>query len=133
MTIIVLEKVPVALRGELTRWLLEIASGIFVGTISALVRDLLWEKVTSKSKKGRCIQVFRTNNEQGFALRMHGDSKRSLLDCEGLTLVAVKNAAWENWLEEQRARDERLLRYAKGVSDAATGTLTTEPTIIELE
>ena len=42
MTVIVLEKVPVALRGELTRWLLEIASGVFVGTISGLVRDLLW-------------------------------------------------------------------------------------------
>ena len=133
MTVIVLEKVPVALRGELTRWLIEIASGVFVGTVSALVRDLLWEKVTTKSKSGRCIQVYRTNNEQGFALRMHGDSKRSLLDCEGLTLVAVKNAAWEHWIEEKKARDEKMLRYAMGVSDAATGTLTTEPTIIELK
>jgi CRISPR-associated protein Cas2 len=133
MTVIVLEKVPVGLRGELTRWLLEVASGVFVGTVSALVRDLLWKKVTEKSKKGRCIQVYRTNNEQGFQIRMHGDSKRSLLEIEGLTLVAVKNAAWEHYMEDQKDREERLLKRMMGVAENTQSSLTTEAKIIELE
>ncbi|MCD6345555.1 MAG: type I-E CRISPR-associated endoribonuclease Cas2, partial [Anaerolineae bacterium] len=44
MVVMILEKVPVGVRGELTRWLLEIKTGVFVGHISARVRDKLWEK-----------------------------------------------------------------------------------------
>ena len=127
MTVIVLEKVPVGLRGELTRWMLEVAAGVFVGTVSALVRDLLWEKVTEKGKNGRCILFHRTNNEQGFAVRMHGDSKRSILDIEGLTLIAVKNAAWETYMQEKAERQEKLLRRIHGIQGEPTAsTLTVE-------
>jgi CRISPR-associated protein Cas2 len=41
MVVLVLERVPVSLRGELTRWMLEIRSGVFVGTLTSVVRDRL--------------------------------------------------------------------------------------------
>jgi CRISPR-associated protein Cas2 len=107
MTVFVLEKVPQSSRGELTRWLLEVSTGVFIGTVSALVRDLLWKKVCEQSKGGRCILAHRTNNEQGFSIQMHGDSKRSVLDVEGLTLIANKNAAWEAYMQELEARESR--------------------------
>ena len=44
MIVMVLETVPVGLRGELTRWLLEPHTGVFVGHVNAMVRDRLWEK-----------------------------------------------------------------------------------------
>lgn len=44
MVVIVLEKVPRGLRGELTRWLVELDTGVFVGQLSATVRDLLWRR-----------------------------------------------------------------------------------------
>ena len=43
MVILILECVPSSLRGELTRWMLELKAGVFVGTMSAMVRDRLWE------------------------------------------------------------------------------------------
>ncbi len=43
MVVMLLEKVPTTVRGELTRWLLELRAGVFVGNISALVRDKLWD------------------------------------------------------------------------------------------
>lgn len=95
MVVMILEKVPTALRGELTRWLLEAGTGVFVGTVSAVVRDLLWEKCLEKARGGRCVLVYRAANEQGFALRMAGDSKRRLVNLDGLTLVALHNAHWE--------------------------------------
>ncbi|MDX2007838.1 MAG: type I-E CRISPR-associated endoribonuclease Cas2e [Meiothermus sp.] len=95
MVVIVLEKVPKTLRGELSRWMLEVATGVFVGSMSAMVRDLLWEKCKEKKTVGRCCQMYRTNNEQGFEVRTHGDTTRTLVDFEGLTLVAVKNADWQ--------------------------------------
>lgn len=95
MVVMVLEKVPKSLKGELSRWLLEVQTGVFVGKLSATVRDLLWQKCVEKSAGGRCCQMWRTNNEQGYALRLAGDSSRSLVDFDGLMLVAVKNAEWE--------------------------------------
>ena len=44
MIIIILENVPVGLRGELSRWMLEPKSGVFVGNMTARIRDLLWDK-----------------------------------------------------------------------------------------
>jgi CRISPR-associated protein Cas2 len=95
MVVIVLENVPKRLRGELSRWMLEVSTGVFVGSMSALVRDLLWEKCKEKKTVGRCCLMYRTNNEQGFAIRTHGDTTRTLVDFDGLTLVAVQNAEWQ--------------------------------------
>jgi len=102
--VIVLEKVPKTLRGELSRWMLEVSTGVFVGSMSAMVRDLLWEKCIAKKTAGRCCQLYRTNNEQGFAIRTYGDTTRTLADFDGLTLVAVKNAEWERMHQKRRGK-----------------------------
>lgn len=100
MVVMVLEKVPKSLRGELTRWMLEVSRGVFVGSMSAMVRDLLWQKCTEKSRAGRCCQLYRAPTEQGFAIRMHGDGTRTATDFDGLTLITVKNAKWEQLFVE---------------------------------
>lgn len=53
MVIMILERVPRSLRGELTRWMLEPKTGVFIGTISAMVRDKLWERVCASMHEGR--------------------------------------------------------------------------------
>lgn len=95
MLVMTLEKVPQSLRGELSRWLLEVQTGVYVGRVSPIVRDLLWEKALTKGATGRCTQAWRTNNEQGFSFRISGDARRCTVEIDGLHLVAVKNAAWE--------------------------------------
>ena len=54
--------------------LIEPKAGIFLGRVTARVRDALWEKVVSKCKEGSCVQIWRTNNEQGFAFRTQGEA-----------------------------------------------------------
>ncbi|MGI8405307.1 MAG: type I-E CRISPR-associated endoribonuclease Cas2e [Thermomicrobiales bacterium] len=87
MMVLVLEKVPVSLRGELTRWLLEPKTGVFVGRVSAQVRDLLWEMVEDKLKHGGGFLIYQSDGEQGFNMRQIGETKRELVDFEGLTLI----------------------------------------------
>jgi len=89
MVALVLEKVPVGLRGEITRWLLEPHTGVFVGNTSGMVRDKLWELVCDKRDVGGCIMIYSTNNEQGFNIRVNGVIKRKIVDFEGLKLVVV--------------------------------------------
>ena len=89
MIVLILERVPVSLRGELTRWLLEPRAGVFVGTVSASVRDRLWEKACSAMAGGAGMLIQNADNEQGFSLRFWGATNRSVLDYEGLTLIQV--------------------------------------------
>ena len=89
MTILVLERVPTSLRGELTRWLLEPKTGVFVGRPSALVRDKLWEMVCDKLKNGAGLLITQATNEQGFTIRSVGDTSRTVIDIEGLLLIRV--------------------------------------------
>ena len=87
MVVIILENVPVSLRGELTRWLIEPHSGVFVGHVSAMVRDRLWDKCCRHVRLGGAVQAWSTNNEQRFSIRTFGETKRSIVDFEGLHLV----------------------------------------------
>ena len=90
MVVFILERVPVSLRGELTRWMLELKAGVFIGSISALVRDLLWEKVGQSLKGGGAILIHSSDTEQGFAIRYWGETSRKVRDFEGLLLVGVE-------------------------------------------
>ncbi|WP_449259882.1 type I-E CRISPR-associated endoribonuclease Cas2e, partial [Corynebacterium durum] len=87
MITLVLSASPAKLRGHLTRWLMEITPGVYVGRISARVRDELWTLVTSTLDSGRAIMTYPTNkNEQGFIVRVHR-SQWEPTDMEGLTLM----------------------------------------------
>lgn len=87
MIVIVVERATPGLRGQLTRWMLEVHAGVFVGTLTARVRDKLWALVRARNKKGGSVLVYRAQNEQGFLVETHGDTDRSILDIEGLQLV----------------------------------------------
>ncbi|MBI2873710.1 MAG: type I-E CRISPR-associated endoribonuclease Cas2 [Firmicutes bacterium] len=89
MVVIVLERVPASVRGELTRWMLEPHSGIFVGTLSAMVRDRLWDKICQGARDGGCVMIYNAANEQGFAIKTSGDTRRLVEDFEGLFLIRV--------------------------------------------
>jgi CRISPR-associated protein Cas2 len=83
----IMENVPIGLRGELSRWLIEPHAGVFVGNVSALVRDKLWSKCCETLEVGGIIQIWSTNNEQKFDVRVFGDTRREIVDFEGLRLV----------------------------------------------
>lgn len=87
LTVIALERVPVGVRGDLTRWMLQPATGVFIGDISAEVRTRLWTRVCSYRRTGACVMVSAARNEQGFELRQHGDRTVELIDLEGFAVV----------------------------------------------
>lgn len=87
MVVMIVENVPPSLRGRLTRWLIEPRAGVFVGKISALVREKLWEMCLDNKKTGGVIQIWSDANEQGFSVRSEGDTSRKIVDYEGLWLV----------------------------------------------
>ena len=87
MIVLIVERAKPSLRGELTRWMIEPRAGVFVGNVSAMVRDKLWDKIVDASPTGGAMMIHTAKTEQGFATRLHGDTTRVLVDFEGLCLV----------------------------------------------
>ena len=86
MVVLMLTACPAGLRGHLTRWLLEIGPGVFVGKVSKRVRELLWARVLELVKDGRAVMVFPARNEQGLEFLVHR-SAWVPTDVDGLTLM----------------------------------------------
>lgn len=86
MVVIVLTACKASLRGELSRWLLEISPGVFVGDIGARVRGLLWDRVEENVRDGRAIMVYSSDNEQHLSYAVHNSSWQPV-DCDGLMLI----------------------------------------------
>lgn len=95
VVMIVMDRSTQALRGELTRWMLEVKAGVFVGTVSAMVKDLLWEKVQDDIDAGAALMIYPAQNEQGFAMEMCHSPKRAIVDFDGLYLVKTEQEAEE--------------------------------------
>ncbi|WP_411355341.1 type I-E CRISPR-associated endoribonuclease Cas2e [Peptoniphilus harei] len=88
-TVITLSKVPSSLRGDLTKWLQEVASGVYVGNLNTKVREKLWDRVKDNLKDGEATISYYYRNEIGYNFEtINGD--REVLDSEGLPLVLIK-------------------------------------------
>lgn len=91
MVVFLMEKVPASLRGEITRWMLELRPGVFVGNVSAMVREKLWEAVCQQLKGGAITLLHSAANEQGYKIRTFGDTTRKVKDFDGLQLLIVSD------------------------------------------
>lgn len=89
MVVLATTAVPDHLRGALSRWMIEVTPGMFVGTISAKVRDELWNAASAVVGDGAAVLIHPDDNEQGFSLRTAGERRRRPVDFDGLTLVAM--------------------------------------------
>lgn len=112
MVVVVLAVVPERLRGHLTRWLLEISPGVYVGKVSARVRDLLWEQILENCRHGRAIMAYSTDNEQGLAFRTHGQEWEPV-DYEGLTLIMRPNTSQGQRDNARQAEKSRRTGWSK--------------------
>ena len=86
MMVLQLTNCPPSLRGDLTKWLMEIAAGVYVGKVSARVRDNLWDRVKNTCDGGRAVLVYSTNNEQKMDFRIHGETWEPI-DFDGIKLM----------------------------------------------
>ena len=89
MTVIVMECAPESVRGELTRWFLELKPGVFVGNVNVRIRELLWKRICETDAATGSVMVFSAPNEQGFETKVFGDPKRKVIDFEGIQLITV--------------------------------------------
>lgn len=94
MIVVSLTNCPPRLRGDLTRWLIELNTGVYVGNVSARVREDLWKRICENVRDGRATMVFSTNNEQGMDFRVHNTTWIPT-DFDGIQLMLRPNETEE--------------------------------------
>lgn len=86
MMVLILSAAPASLRGSMTRWLLEVSPGVFVGHLSARVREQLWELIRENLGEGRALLIWSVRSEQRFAVASLGH-EREPVDIEGCLVM----------------------------------------------
>lgn len=86
MVVITLSDCPPKVRGDLSKWLCEINTGVYVGNLSARVRQELWARVCDNLKSGRATMVYSTQGEQQLNFEVH-NSLWEPVDLDGIKLM----------------------------------------------
>ena len=113
--VLILEAVSPGLRGELTRWLQRIGETTFIGSISAEVREAIWELAVRRCAGGRITLAWSTSGEPGYSIRLHNHPTTTVIDLDGLPLLARQDAAWT------QAMARFHLAMNSGAAHTATG------------
>jgi len=92
MIVITLTKVPRSLRGDLTKWYQEIQTNVYVGNVSARIRDLLWDRIMKNIGQGEATMVYNANNELGYQFRTTRRD-HEVVDFDGIPLMMHLNVA----------------------------------------
>lgn len=107
LTVITVKNVPPSLKGDLTKWMQEIATGVYVGNFNTKVREQLWSRVQANVSNGEATISFAYRNEIGYQFDTI-NAQRDVVDYDGIPLVL---------LPEQRKNTEKLDKL--GFSNAA--------------
>ena len=86
MVVVTLTDCPPRLRGDLSKWLMEVNTGTYVGQLNRRVREELWKRICNNLPKGRATMVYSANNEQRMEFRVHNTTWQPV-DFDGLTLM----------------------------------------------
>lgn len=91
MIVITMTNCPSKLRGDLTKWLCEINTGVYVGQVNAKVREALWHRVCQNIGSGQATMVYSFANEQHLEFRTHNAAWK-VRDFDGIKLMMRPNA-----------------------------------------
>lgn len=95
VTVITITNAPSALRGDLTKWMQEIATGVYIGNFNAKIRENLWERVKNNIGKGEATLSYHSNNELGYRFETY-QNRRKVIDYDGIPLVLFPICESEN-------------------------------------
>ena len=77
---------PPRLRGDLSKWLCEIQTGVYVGQLTGRVREAVWKRVCDNLSSGRATMVYSSNGEQHMKFVVHNTTWEPI-DFDGITLM----------------------------------------------
>lgn len=93
MMMVVTNNAPPRLRGRLAVWLLEVRAGVYIGTYSTRVREMIGRQVAELIEDGDAVLAWSATTDAGFDFETFGLNRRMPVDFDGLKLVAFSPEA----------------------------------------
>lgn len=135
---VVLSDCPQKLRGDMTKWFVEINTGVYVGNLNSRVRDEVWDRITENIGHGHATMVFSTSGEQKIDFRVH-NAYWEPVDFDGIKLMRRPESAVTSGtadLIKPGFSDASKRRMAKGRRKEAggiSGCFVSDYVVLDLE
>ena len=90
LAVITVKNAPLSVRGDLSKWMQEIATGVYVGNFNSRIREKLWDRIVANIGKGEATISYYCRNEIGYSFDTF-NTERFVVDIDGIPLVFVPN------------------------------------------
>lgn len=119
LTVITLSKVKNSLKGDLTKWMQEIDTGVYVGNFNSKVRENLWQRVIENIDDGTATLTYAYRNEIGYEFKCI-NTNRNPVDFDGIPLVLIESKKDDRekikFGFSKQAKTRKAKKYASGKS-----------------
>lgn len=119
LTVITLSKVKNSLKGDLTKWMQEIDTGVYVGNFNSKVRENLWQRVIENIDDGTATLTYAYRNEIGYEFKCINTSRKPV-DFDGIPLVLIENRKEDKdkikFGFSKQAKSRKAKQYARAKS-----------------
>lgn len=119
LTVITLSKVKNSLKGDLTKWMQEIDTGVYVGNFNSKVRENLWQRVIENIDDGTATLTYAYRNEIGYEFKCI-NTNRNPVDFDGISLVLIESKKDDRekikFGFSKQAKTRKAKKYASGKS-----------------
>lgn len=112
LTVITLTNVTRALRGDLTKWMQEIATGVYIGNFNSRIREELWDRVKESIGNGEATLTYKSQTELGYSFETI-NTNREIIDFDGLEMVFLPKTQDEEEIKKgySKQAEFRKARY----------------------
>ncbi len=86
MVLIDLLGAPERLEGQISRKLLQVRPGVYVGSLSKRSIEIVWATIESSNPRAAML-VYQAKTEIGIAIKTIGQHRYRVIDCDGLPLI----------------------------------------------
>ena len=101
------------MRGDLTKWMQEIDTGVYIGNFNTKIREELWKRVKENVGEGEATISYTYRNEIGYKFETI-NTQREEIDFEGIPLVLIKKEEKEQQeIKENFSKASKIHRAKK--------------------
>lgn len=89
MILIDLLDAPETLEGQISRKLLQVRPGVYVGALSKRSIEIVWAAIEAATPRAAML-VYQAKTETGISIKTFGQHRYQVIDCDGLQLIAYQ-------------------------------------------
>lgn len=132
MTVLVLNNAPPKLRGDITKWMFEVNTGVYIGKVNARVREQLWSRICENIKSGRATMVFQVQGEQGVDFWVHNTIWEPV-DFDGLKLMRLPSEKKDGYYAKSFSNASKRKKLSKIINTGNKNGKQNEYCVVDIE